>query len=315
MSRMTTATANAFERELARFGPGVAYAVPSEADALNYCRQLTKTHYENFSVATWLLPKRLAPHFHAVYSFCRWADDLGDETGGGERALSLLRWWRDELARCYAGEPRHPVMVALAATIRRFAIPKTPFEDLISAFEQDQAIQRYDTFAQLEDYCRRSANPVGRLVLYLCDAFDETRAKLSDEICTGLQLANFWQDVSRDLDIGRVYLPAEDRERFGYGDGDLEARRFTPAFRALLAFEVERARGFFDRGEPLVPQMPKDVRPDIELFVRGGKAILRNIVAIDYNVWRVRPEVSKREKIGLLLRVLSGKVVAWFGAL
>ena len=203
-------------------------------------------------------------------------------------------------------------MVALAATIRQFQIPKTPFEDLISAFEQDQVMKRYDTFAQLEDYCRRSANPVGRLVLYLCESFDDRRAELSDAICTGLQLANFWQDVARDFDIGRVYLPAEDRIRFGYGDDDLESRRFTPAFRDLLRFEVDRARMFFDQGESLVAMMPRDVRPDIDLFVRGGRAILRNIDAVGYDVWRVRPEVSKREKLGLLMRVLGGKIAGWF---
>jgi squalene synthase HpnC len=304
--RRMSAMANPFERELAAYGPDATYQPPTEPEALAYCRRLAKTHYENFSVATLLLPRRLAPHFHAIYAYCRWADDLGDETGA--RALALLAWWRDELLRCYAGSARHPVMVALGPTIRRFGIPKTPFLDLIKAFEQDQVVKRYETYAQLEEYCRFSANPVGRLVLYLCECFDDRRAALADDICTALQLANFWQDVARDFDIGRVYLPGDDRARFGYGDDDLAARRFTPAFRELMRFEVDRARRLFERGLALIPLMPKSVRPDIELFARGGLAILRNIEAIDYNVWRTRPAVSKREKLGLLLRVLAQKV-------
>lgn len=295
-----------FDAELAAFGPDATYATPTLDEARAYCRRLARTHYENFSVATLLLPRRLVPHFYAVYSYCRWADDLGDETGGGERALGLLKWWGDELRRCYAGETRHPVMVALRPTIEQFRIPEAPFLDLLSAFEQDQRVKRYDTFAQLVDYCRCSANPVGRIVLYLCECFDDAKAALSDDVCTGLQLANFWQDVSRDLDIGRIYLPREDLDRFGYRDVD--SCQFTPAFRELMRFEVDRARGLLERGLGLVPLVPKSVRPDIELFVRGGLAILRAIERIDYNVWRERPTVSKGEKIGLLLRVLRQKV-------
>ncbi len=305
--------ASAFQRELATYGPEATYAAPTEAQALAYCRRLAKTHYENFSVATLLLPRHLVPHFHVIYSYCRWADDLGDETGGGERALVLLDWWRNELERCYDGQAKHPVMVALRPTIRRFGIPPAPFLDLIKAFEQDQVITRYENYPQLEAYCRCSANPVGRLVLYLCECFNEQTAAFSDDVCTGLQLANFWQDVARDFDIGRVYLPGEDRVRFGYGDDDLAARRFTPAFRELMRFEVERARGLLERGLGLIPLVPKNVRPDIELFARGGLAILRKIEAIDYNVWRTRPVVSKREKIGLLLRVVAQKCRAAFG--
>src|SRR5262249_15633937 len=157
---------------------------------------------------------------------------------GGQHALDLLRWWREELLRCYDGSPRHPVMVALRETIDRFAIPAQPFLDLLDAFEQDQRVSRYATYEQLLDYCCRSANPVGRLVLRLFECHDERRAALSDHVCTGLQLANFWQDVSRDLESGRVYLPAEDRLRYGVGDADLRERRFTPAFAELLRFEV-----------------------------------------------------------------------------
>ena len=301
-----------FMRELERLGPDADYAPWSLAAAQSYVRRLARSHYENFSVATMLLPRRLVPHFHAIYAYCRYADDLGDETGGGQRTLDLLAWWRTELLRCCDGEPRHPIMVALLPTIRRFAIPQSPFLDLIRAFEQDQTVTRYDTYDQLLGYCRDSANPVGRLVLHLCECHDERTGPLSDAVCTGLQLANFWQDVRRDLEIGRVYLPREDRERFGYSDDDLTTRRFTPAFRELLRFESDRAAELFREGEALLPLVPRDVRADIELFIRGGQAILRNIAAVDYDVWRTRPTVSKREKVGLLGRLIWKKLVAAF---
>jgi squalene synthase HpnC len=291
---------NGFARDLKRFGPGWSCAPLSPAAAQVYCDRLARSHYENFTVASLLLPRRLQRHFHAVYAYCRWADDLADETGGGQQALDLLRWWRAELLRCFGGEPQHPVMIALRPTIRRFRIPAEPFLDLLLAFEQDQLVKRYQTYEQLLGYCRYSANPVGRLVLFLCECFDEERAELADRICTALQLANFWQDVARDLTIGRVYLPDEDRKRFGYGDDDLEARRFTPAFAELLRFEVDRARDLFYRGFPLLERMPADVRPDVELFIRGGLAILREIERGGYNVWQRRPVVSRWHKVSLL---------------
>lgn len=291
---------NGFSQELARWGPQARFATPSPLHAQSYCSRLARTHYENFSVATFLLPRRLLPHFHNIYAYCRWADDLGDETGGGQFALDLLSWWRAELLRTYEGAPRHPVMIALKKTIDRFHIPSTPFLDLIVAFEQDQAVKRYDTYDQVIGYCRYSANPVGHLVLYLCECFNAENARLADLICTGLQLANFWQDVGRDLDIGRVYLPAEDRRRFGYGDADLEARRFTPAFVELMRFEVDRARALFEAGLPLVDRVPLEVRADIELFARGGLSILRKIEDLGFNVWQTRPVLKKWEKLTLI---------------
>jgi squalene synthase HpnC len=253
-------------------------------------------------------------HFHAVYAYCRWSDDLADETAGGQEALDLIAWWREELLACYeeaaiGREPRHPVMIALRETTRRFNIPPRPFLSLLLAFEQDQRVKRYDTFDQLVGYCHNSANPVGHLVLMLFECFDAERALLSNEVCTGLQLANFWQDVARDFAIGRVYLPAEDRARFGYSDEDLEAKRFTPQFRELMRFEVERARGYFDRGEKLLPLLPREARVDVDLFIRGGRAILKAVERIGYNVWARRPEVSKWEKGKLLLGAVARKVL------
>jgi squalene synthase HpnC len=293
-----------FASELARHGPDGYPAPMSLIRARSYCARLARTHYENFSVASALLPRRLVPHFYAVYAYCRWADDLGDETGGGSLALRLLRWWREELLRCYDGTPRHPVMIALRATIRRFHIPPQPFLDLLFAFEQDQLLKNYQTYDQLLGYCRYSANPVGRLVLYLCECHDPRRAELADHICTGLQLANFWQDVVRDLHKGRIYLPELDRLRFHVSEEDLHARRFTPGFAELMALEVGRAREFFERGRPLLPLMPRAVRPDIELFLRGGQAILRKIERAHYNVLQARPRLSKWDKASLLLRTM-----------
>ena len=298
-----------FADELARHGPNRPWT-GSPTAARGYCARVTRGHYENFTVASVLLPRRLVPHFHAVYAFCRWADDLADETAGGDESLALLAWWRDELRSCYGGTPTHPVTVALADTIRRFAIPPTPFLDLISAFEQDQRVKRYDTFADVRDYCTRSANPVGRLVLHLFGCIDDRRAALSDEVCTGLQLANFWQDVARDRDIGRVYLPREDLERFGVSDEDLRGKRFTPAFHDLLKFEVDRARGHFDRGAELLPLLPTDARGTVALFVGGGRATLDAIAGGGYDVLTRRPTVSKWHKGRLLARAVAGRLRA-----
>jgi squalene synthase HpnC len=293
-----------FARELARLGPDAVYSPWPRSAAWTYCGRLARGHYENFTVASLLLPRRLLRHFHAVYAYCRWADDLADEAGGGPRALALLRWWREELLRCYEGSPRHPVLIALRETIRQFRIPPRPFLDLLFAFEQDQLVKRYRTFPQLLDYCRYSANPVGHLVLYLCAAYDEERAALADHVCTALQLANFWQDVARDFAIGRVYLPEEDRRHFGYSDADLGARRFTRCFAELMRFEVDRTRDLFYRGFPLIERLPAELRPDVELFIHGGLGILRKIEQVRYNVWARRPVLAKWEKGWLLLGAL-----------
>jgi squalene synthase HpnC len=285
--------------QLAVWGPEAAPPKVSLAEAEAYSRQLAQSHYENFPVVTWALPKSLHQHFYNVYAFCRWADDLGDEVGDRDRSLELLGWWRDELAACYAGNPRHPVFVALAPTIDRFGIPQEPFADLISAFEQDQTVTDYETYDQLRDYCCRSADPVGRIVLYLCERFNGQNALLSDSVCTGLQLANFWQDVARDYDIGRVYLPREDRRRFGYADADLKSRTTNAEFLELMEFEVERARSLLLAGRPLIAAMPGRLQVDIDLFIGGGLAILGEIEKIEFRVWERRPVVTKT-RIGRL---------------
>jgi len=294
----------AFIDDLRRFGPGITYRL-SRDEALEYCANLTSTHYENFSVVTWLTPREHRPAFQSIYAFCRWSDDLGDEVGDPAQSLALLEWWRGELRSLYRGEARHPVMIALSETVRRYGIPIDPFEALISAFEQDQSVSDYQTYEQLLDYCSRSANPVGHLVLCVAGAFTRENAQLADATCTALQLANFWQDVARDLAIGRVYLPRVDRERFHYRDGDLRALRFTPQFAEMMKFEVERTRGLFAAGRELLGRIPSDLAVDIDLFSRGGLAILDRIEAQGFDVLGSRPALNRRTKLVLLLRALA----------
>ena len=283
------------------YGPDLNSRVsvtPEEARA--YCKRLAHNHYENFTVVSWLIPKRLRQHLCNIYAYCRWADDLADETGDKEKSLQLLGWWQRQLVDCYAGLADHPVFVALKETIEQFDIPQTPFQDLLTAFRQDQTTSRYQTLNELIGYCRNSANPVGRLVLFVGRSFDEENARLSDSICTGLQLANFCQDVARDFDKGRVYLPQDSCCRFGYEDSMFERREFTPAFHQLMIQEVDRAEEYLHAGKPLIDRVNKDLRVSIRTFISGGLAILAAIRRIDYDVWRQRPTVSRWTKLKLL---------------
>lgn len=289
-----------FASLLDRYGPQSAGRPVSRDEALAHCRRLATGHYENFPVLSIALPRRLRQDFANVYAFCRWADDLGDEVHGAADSLALLDWWQRELDDCYDGRTWHPVFVALRETVERYRIPKPPFDDLISAFRQDQTKTRYETSDELRDYCRRSADPVGRIVLHLCGRFTEPNAALSDSVCTGLQLINFWQDVARDLDIDRVYLPAEDRRRFGYFDEDLACRRTTPAFLDLMRFEVDRAQALLREGLPLADRMPGRLKAVIALFALGGLRTGDRIAAIGYRVWDVRPKLTKPDAVRLL---------------
>lgn len=275
-------------------------------EALAYTRELTHSHYENFSVVSFLLPKHLRQDFCNVYAFCRIADDLGDEVGDKALASEYLATFREQLRGCYEGKASTAVFVALSGTISRHEIPIEPFLDLIDAFEQDQRVNRYATFEQLQDYCRRSADPVGRLVLYLCGYRDEERQRLSDRICTGLQLANFWQDVRRDLiERERIYIPADSMARFGVSEDQVAAFRFDARFRDLMKFEVERARACFDEGAALLPMLAPSVRRQISLFEQGGRAILRAIERQNYDTLSRRPSLSKWQKGRLMFKALG----------
>lgn len=286
--------------------PAVA---PSEGEAREYCRRLARNHYENFSVATWFLPKRLQQHFFNVYAYCRVSDDLGDEVGDHQASLRLLDQWEAELDACYDGSPRHPVFVALAETVRICQIPKHEFSDLLTAFRQDQRVTRYGTFEDLLGYCRNSANPVGHLVLYVCGYRDAERQNLANFTCTGLQLANFWQDVSDDYGKGRIYLPLEDLRRFGVEESDIAERRNTRQFVELMKFEVERAREWFRQGLPLVSKVNRELAIDIELFSRGGQEILNAIERQQFAVLGRRPVISKFRKLALVARGALGKLL------
>jgi len=275
-------------------------------EARSYTRWLATHHYENFHVVTFLLPRRLRQDFYNVYAFCRSADDLGDETGDRAESLRLLEWWRNELDGMYEGRATHPVFLALRPTVERHGIPREPFADLIQAFVQDQTVNRYEDWADLFLYCRYSANPVGRLVLYLCGYSDPQRQGLSDATCTALQLANFWQDVTVDLLKDRVYLPLGVLERHGCAVGDVCARRFTPAFREAMREAVEQARGLFLEGLPLAGMVDRRLSLDLSLFSRGGMRVLEKIEERDYDVLAARPAISKSERARLLLRALAG---------
>ncbi|MBZ5663624.1 MAG: squalene synthase HpnC [Acidobacteriia bacterium] len=281
---------------------------PTEAEAREYCRRLARSHYENFSVASWFLPERLRQHFFNVYAYCRISDDLGDEVGDTAASLQLLDQWETELNACYDGHPRHPVFVALAETVRKFEIPKHEFADLLTAFRQDQSVSRYEIFNDLLGYCRYSANPVGHLVLYLCGYRDSDRQLLSDYTCTALQLANFWQDVSADFAKGRIYLPLEDLRRFGVSEETIREGENTLAFCRMLKFEVERAREWFTQGLPLIAKVDRKLATDIELFSRGGQEILNAIECQNCAVLGRRPAISKTRKLALVARAALGKL-------
>src|SRR5438067_3749380 len=290
-----------------------SYAIPEVApglrDAQLYCERLARIHYENFSVATWFLPKRLRQHFFNVYAYCRISDDLGDEVGDPVQSLTLLAEWQAELDRCYAGAPRHPVFVALRETVRLLDIPKQPFADLLIAFRQDQSITRYATFDDLLGYCRYSADPVGHLVLYVCGYRDAERQQLSDYTCTALQLANFWQDIAVDYGKGRIYLPLESLRHFDVDESVIASSHATPQFIELMRSEVTRAREWFGRGLPLVEKVDPALAVDIELFSRGGVEILDAIERQGFDVLRPRPAISKSRKLRLLVRAAARKLV------
>ena len=273
---------------------------PSRAQALAYCRSVARAHYENFTVASWLLPRRLRPHFYALYAFCRGADDLADETRDAGTSLAGLDAWQQQLERCYEGTSDHPVFVALRGTIEEFALPREPFMRLLAAFRQDQRVTRYGSHEEVLGYCRNSANPVGHLVLYLGRCHDARRAALADSICTGLQLANFCQDVARDWAKGRIYLPRTTLDRAGCSEEVFVRGQASDAFCEAMRVEVDRAESYLRAGEPLVELVPRELRVDVALFVAGGRSMLAAIRDLDYDVWRQRPRVSRWSQWRLL---------------
>jgi squalene synthase HpnC len=283
---------------------------PTLDEAKAWCKALATTHYENFHVATWFLPKKVRPHFESVYAYCRVSDDLGDEVADAAVATGLLDTWGGLLDECYDAPEmsRHPVFVALHETIAACALPRQLFHDLLAAFKLDQTKTRYGSLAELEDYSRNSANPVGRLVLWISGYREDEIARLSDKVCTALQLANFWQDVDEDWKRGRRYLPADLMERFGVSDFDPDAPRCTPEYRALMEHLVEYTRAMLREGGAISGSVDRELATTLDLFRRGGESILDAIAAQNYDTLSRRPEVSKARKARLLAGALWGKL-------
>jgi squalene synthase HpnC len=278
----------------------------SLADAFTECERIARAHYENFTLGSRLLPRRLRRHIAAIYAFARTADDLADEEPDRVRALAGLDAWEAELEACYAGAPRHPIFVALAETVREFAIPIEPFRRLLAAFRMDAQFRGFATFDELRHYCAHSADPVGHLVLHLFGYRDAERQARADDICTALQLTNFWQDLAIDLNKGRIYLPRDDMAQFAYTPDDLARQATTSAFRALMAFQCERARELFVRGLPLATMLDRGFGREVRLFAGGGLAILDRLRAADYDVFTARPTLSRWAKAALVARTFLG---------
>ena len=290
-------------------GPALAPAASRSfelAAAYAFCGRLARSHYENFTIASWLMPRAMRPHMHAIYAYARIADDYADE----EQSRAKLDEWEGELDLAFRGAPRHPVMVALADTVRRFDIPLEPFADLLTAFRSDLDFQGYATLADLLEYSRCSANPVGRLVLYLFGYRDAERQRLADLVCSGLQLANFWQDVAVDLAKGRIYLPRADLDRFGVTTADLQAARATPAFVALLRHEIECARDLLRRGAELHRKVDPRLGRDVLMFAGGGLALLRAIERVGCDVFARRPQLTRLDYLRTGWNAWRGRLAA-----
>ena len=278
----------------------LASNVSSIEDAKLFCKKLATSHYENFLVSTLFLPKPLRQHFYNLYAYCRISDDLGDEIGNPAKSLQLLDWWEGELTALYSGHAHHAVFIALAETVEKFDIPIAPFRNLLTAFRQDQITTRYETFEDVQGYCVNSANPVGHLVLYLSGYKDEQRQKLSDYTCTALQLANFWQDIVRDYEKDRIYIPLEDMRKFDVTEEQIKFRIFTPQFADLMKYQVERTFTLFQKGEALLDLVDRRVKLDIAMFSQGGTEVLKRIQKQGYDTLSSRPSISKNRQLAML---------------
>src|SRR5262245_29412491 len=280
------------------------------AESYDYCERITREHAEDFPVGSLLIPKNRRRHVYSIYAFARTADDIADEgyegginTGG---RLAALDEWEQKLEACYRGQASHPVFIALSVTAEELQLPLELFRDLLSAFRQDCVKRRYTNFDELLDYCARSANPIGRLILLLFDYRDERYHRLADEITTGLQLTNFWQDVAVDIMKDRVYLPENEMTRFGVSSDDLRERRFNGSYAALLKFQVERTKAFFDRGSALPALLRGRIALEVRLTLLGGMRILEKIEERGYDTLNARPNLQRRDKIRLMVKLLTG---------
>jgi squalene synthase HpnC len=299
---------HSFTNQLAIWGPEASYQPPGLVQAQGYCRELATSHYENFHVVSWLLPQHLRQHFFNIYAYCRWSDDLADETGSATESVRLLEWWEEELEAAFEARCRHPVFVALQPTIAEFQLNKKPFKDLLSAFRQDQVKLRYQTDEEVLDYCGRSANPVGHLVLALGKSLNAQNIAWSDSICTGLQIANFCQDVAIDARKSRIYIPASRLREHRVTEDEVLQAVPSAELKELLKSWCDYADSFFDQGSPLVRHVPSWLSLDIYLFIAGGREILREIKRNEYDVWSRRVSLGKARKLSLV----AGSTWRWF---
>lgn len=275
------------------------------AGAFAFCRDLALRHYENFPVASRLLPRRTRRHVAVLYAFARIADDFSDEPEYEGVRRERLEEWREQLRDTGRKPPRHPVFLALGRTLEELDLPKEPFDDLLGAFLQDVEKRRYETFAEVLDYCRRSANPVGRVVLMIHGVRDPELFGMSDSICTALQLANFLQDAAVDLKKDRIYIPQEDFREFGYSEADLRMGVVNERFRNLMKQQWKRARALFEEGRPLWRRLRWPLSLEVKLTWLGGNEILRKIRKIGFDTLSRRPTLSKLDWAGLLLKALA----------
>lgn len=277
--------------------------------AFEYCEEITRRHYENFPVASLFIPASLRPYVAAIYAFARTADDFADEGKlSAQERLARLDEWEEKLDRCFEGVASDPIFVALAETVSRCGIPKKPLSDLLIAFRVDVTRNRFPTFHDLLEYCTHSANPVGRLVLYIFSSATDRMMGFADNICTALQLANFWQDVSLDWQKGRVYLPLEDLQRFGYTENDLAAGTYDERFRKLVKFQVDRTKRYFESGKPLLAEAPDDLKFELRLTWFGGQTILKKIEQADYDVLTKRLVITSLDKAGIFMKAIVRRV-------
>jgi len=275
----------------------------SAEDGFRYCEMIARSHYENFPVASRFVSKEIRKYVWTIYAFARIADDYADEPGFtlAER-IDNLNQWEQYLEECYNGNPTHRVFAALAETVERFQLPHELFQNLLAAFRADVTVNRYETYQDVTAYCRNSANPIGRLLLLLLNYRSETMMHLSDSICTALQLTNFWQDVSVDMQKNRIYIPLEDMEEFGYSEDELFEQKVNDHFRNLMAFQIQRTAELFVEGKPLLTIVGQDLSMELKLTWNGGTRILQKIHEQNYDVLTKRPVLSKMDKLGLLFR-------------
>lgn len=270
-------------------------------ESFQYCDRMAASHYENFPVGSWFIPKRLRPYLHSIYAFARVADDFADEPQyhDGLR-FALLENWEAQLLQCLWRKPQHPIFIALRETLERFDLPIGLFQALLTAFKMDVTTKRHEQYEDLLAYCSYSANPVGRLVLLLFGYRKEEDHQLSDYICSALQLANFWQDVEVDLQKDRIYLPLKEMAAFGCTEADLREHRLTPSFQNLMMHQTRRTRALFHQGRPLLDRVNRDLRFELHLTWNGGVTLLDRIEAAGCDVFTKRPSFSMMDKLLLV---------------